>query len=626
LILVADDSPTIQRRAQGILQGEGFQVETVSNGVAAIKKLPKLQPILVLADVSMPGKDGYEVCDYVKTSADFRHVPVLLVGSDLEPYDEQRGAQVGADGIIKKPFTPRDLIAMVAKFAGLGEAPASPPKLPEKLATSFPAALAEVPPKGPGPEPSTRSQKQDLAALPAGVAFAGPTLDEIPVTRAEPLPDFPLRPSPEPALQGWAQPLPEPLPAASPEDMLAGSSGPLLVTPEPFPGFALEVTPEPTPEPGFEVALESALISPESISETPLEAMPEAAPEAALVSPELIPETALEAMPEPTLVTPEPTPAPLPEAAPEPALVGPELISETAPEAMPEPPLATPEPTPAPLPEAAPEPALVSPELISATAPEAMPEPPLATPEPTPAPLPEAAPEPALVSPEFISEAAPESSSEQVSVVSEPVAEAGLPLTPESATEIVHPAAEAVPEALPAAPVEEVPPPTGPITAEKQVEPIAPLPRSPELVRPEANRAVEFRLPTEFAGPVLIDELAPAPPAPELHPLGEERHPKLKVATSLDSFSLAEAAEGQVYVAPPEIEAGPPPEAEVVKVGGAPAGAPSVVDRDWVYAVVHKVVLKMAPPLLPPELVEELVRTLTEEITSELNAASSQAY
>ena len=74
LILVADDSPTIQRRAQGILQGEGFVVETVPNGVAAIRKLPQLRPVLVLADVSMPGKDGYEVCDFVKTSKDLHHV------------------------------------------------------------------------------------------------------------------------------------------------------------------------------------------------------------------------------------------------------------------------------------------------------------------------------------------------------------------------------------------------------------------------------------------------------------------------------------------------------------------------------------------------------------------------
>ena len=110
LILIADDSPTVQRKAQSILEGEGFEVETVSNGVAAIKKLPTLRPVLVLADVSMPGKDGYEVCDFVKSSGDLLNVPVLLVGSDLEPYDEVRGKQVRADGIIKKPFTPQDAL------------------------------------------------------------------------------------------------------------------------------------------------------------------------------------------------------------------------------------------------------------------------------------------------------------------------------------------------------------------------------------------------------------------------------------------------------------------------------------------------------------------------------------
>ena len=127
LILIADDSPIIQRKAQRILQDEGFEVQTVSNGVAAVKKLPVIQPVLVLADVSMPGKDGYEVCEFVKTSPGLRHVPVLLVGSDLEPYDEQRGARVRADGIIKKPFSSHDLIAMVKRFAALANAQASPP-------------------------------------------------------------------------------------------------------------------------------------------------------------------------------------------------------------------------------------------------------------------------------------------------------------------------------------------------------------------------------------------------------------------------------------------------------------------------------------------------------------------
>jgi CheY-like chemotaxis protein len=148
--------------AQKILREEGFEVETVSNGVAAIKKLPALQPVLVLADVSMPGKDGYEVCEFVKTSADLLHVPVLLVGSDLEPYDEQRGQQVRADGIIKKPFTARDLIDMVAKLTGPGEAPASRSALADKLIDETPAPPELLPETSlePTPEPATPNLPQ----------------------------------------------------------------------------------------------------------------------------------------------------------------------------------------------------------------------------------------------------------------------------------------------------------------------------------------------------------------------------------------------------------------------------------------------------------------------------------
>jgi CheY-like chemotaxis protein len=527
LILVADDSPTVQRKAQAILQAEGFGVETVSNGVAAIKKLPKLQPILVLADVSMPGKDGYEVCEFVKTSADFRHVPVLLVGSDLEPYDEQRGAQVRADGIIKKPFAADDLIAMVAKFTGLEEAQAPEATLPETVVASPPAAPPEVPSMGPGPELSAGSQEQDLAAPPAGVAFVEPPLDEMLVTPTEPLPDISFEPSPEPGLEHWPQPFREPQPAAPPEDVLRGSPEPSPAPTEPFAEFAFGVPPELAPER-------------------------------------------------------------IPEGPPEPELVRPELISETTPEAIIEPT-----------------------EIIF---------------EPTPERIPEAAPEPALVSPELIPETALEAASEQVSVVSEPVAEAGLTFTPESVTETVHLPAEAAAEAPPAGPIEEVPPPTEPILAEKQAEPIPSPPPSPDLVTPEADRTVAFRAPAEITEPVLVDELAAAPPVLEPPPLIEEQRRKPMVATHLDSFSLAEAAEGQVYVPPPETEVGPAPKAEVAQPGGAPAGATSVVDPEWVYAVVHKVVMKMAPPALTPELVEELVRLLSREITAELDETSSQAY
>ena len=477
LILLADDSPTIQRRAQTILEGEGFEVETVSNGVAAIKKLPKMQPVLVLADVSMPGKDGYEVCDYVKTSANLHHVPVLLVASDLEPYDELRGEQVGADGIIKKPFAAHDLIDMVVKFAAQGEAPVSPSAIPETLVTSSPVTPPEVAPMGYGPEGATGRHEPDFSAPSAGMAFAQPP--EMSATPAEPLPDISLQPSLQPPLPVWAQPLPEPLLAAPFEDLLGGSSEPLLAPTEPFPGLALEGTPEPTP------------------------------------------------------VAPEPTPEPIPEAAPESVLVSSESIFET---------------------------------IVAPT-----PEPTVIAPEPTPGSIPEAAP-----------------------------------------------------EAPPAVPAEGPLRPAEPALAEQQVEPLPALRPAPELVEPAADRTLAFGVAAEITAPMPIDELAPAPPAPEPPPFVEGQQPKLMAATSLDSFFLAEAAAGEVYIAPPEAEAAPSPEAGVVQPGEAPEHPPSVINPEWVNVVVHKVVMKMAPPVLPPDLVGELIRVLTEEITAELNSESSQ--
>ena len=125
-ILVADDSPMIQNKAKGILTGEGFDVVTVSNGVAAIKKISQVSPLVILADVSMPGKDGYEVCEFVKNSPALRHVPVLLVVSDMEDYNQERASQVRADGFIHKkatktPFDPEELIASVAKLVAQSE-------------------------------------------------------------------------------------------------------------------------------------------------------------------------------------------------------------------------------------------------------------------------------------------------------------------------------------------------------------------------------------------------------------------------------------------------------------------------------------------------------------------------
>lgn len=186
MVLVADDSPTIQKRALGILKGEGFEVETVSNGVAAIKRLAVLRPSVVLADVSMPGRDGYEVCEFVKKSAEHARVPVLLVASDMEPYDDARGAQVRADGIIKKPFEPQDLVDIVVRFAERFEAetaapPEPPPAPPREPTKEFPG-ISEEPEEAPT---SVQHVPSDFTTS-EGMAFAEPLVEEAPAPYGEP--------------------------------------------------------------------------------------------------------------------------------------------------------------------------------------------------------------------------------------------------------------------------------------------------------------------------------------------------------------------------------------------------------------------------------------------------------
>ena len=189
-ILVADDSPTIQKKASGILTGEGLDVVTVSNGVAAVKKLKAISPLVVLADVSMPGKDGYEVCEFVKGSAEHRHVPVVLIFSDMDTYEEARGASAQADGRIRKPFDGAELIAIVSKFVAQAEAAAPKPAGAKAAPARKPAPTQ---PKVVKPAvPSLTALKRDLHArlIEAIADFA--TTCELPadLTRADVLDDI----------------------------------------------------------------------------------------------------------------------------------------------------------------------------------------------------------------------------------------------------------------------------------------------------------------------------------------------------------------------------------------------------------------------------------------------------
>jgi CheY-like chemotaxis protein len=87
-----------------ILREAGFTVAVAGDGAEAIVKVGETDPDVILADVFLPTRSGYDICQYVKNSARFRHTRVVLTAGLLEPLDEEQARRVGSDGILKKPF------------------------------------------------------------------------------------------------------------------------------------------------------------------------------------------------------------------------------------------------------------------------------------------------------------------------------------------------------------------------------------------------------------------------------------------------------------------------------------------------------------------------------------------
>ena len=115
-VLLADDSMTAQNMGKKILSDSGYDVTTVSNGAAAVKKIAEVKPDLVILDIYMPGYTGLEVCERVRANFDTANLPVLLTVGKMEPYRAEDGAKVRADGVIVKPFEATDLLAIVKKM------------------------------------------------------------------------------------------------------------------------------------------------------------------------------------------------------------------------------------------------------------------------------------------------------------------------------------------------------------------------------------------------------------------------------------------------------------------------------------------------------------------------------
>ena len=163
-ILIADDNSNIQKMVTLAFKDAGIDVVAVGNGEAAVRKAPELMPDLVLADIFMPVRNGYEVCEFIKHNTRLAHVPVILLTGAFDPFDEKEAQRVGADGVLKKPFVPPDpLVALVKELLAKSAA--------ERL---VPAAVnASV--ESSAPVPGRATESASPAALSAPIAFEIPS-------------------------------------------------------------------------------------------------------------------------------------------------------------------------------------------------------------------------------------------------------------------------------------------------------------------------------------------------------------------------------------------------------------------------------------------------------------------
>lgn len=155
-LLLADDSVTIQRVIELTFAAEDVRVVAVNEGRAVLEWLRQGRPDVVLADVGLPGVDGYELTTAIKTNPELSQVPVLLLTGAFEPIDENLARTSGCDGVLVKPFEPQRLVSLVKELLA-GERPAAlwpadMPRVEQPRAAAAPAAHA-TPAAHPTPVP-----------------------------------------------------------------------------------------------------------------------------------------------------------------------------------------------------------------------------------------------------------------------------------------------------------------------------------------------------------------------------------------------------------------------------------------------------------------------------------------
>ena len=116
-VLVVDDSQAEIRLLQSMLQDAGFHSVAISDPTKTEETIDAERPNVILLDVVMPQRNGFQVCRDLKNAQPYAGIPVILVTSKSSPSDRFWGEQQGANAFVAKPFTPEELVSTVKRFA-----------------------------------------------------------------------------------------------------------------------------------------------------------------------------------------------------------------------------------------------------------------------------------------------------------------------------------------------------------------------------------------------------------------------------------------------------------------------------------------------------------------------------
>jgi CheY-like chemotaxis protein len=315
-LLLADDSVTIQRVIELTFSGEDVQVVAVNDGEQAITRIPLERPDIVLADIAMPKRSGYDVAAFVKGRADLEHIPVVLLAGAFEPVDQSRAEQVKCDGVLIKPFEPRQVISRVRELI---EGAAARAALAAEAATTVERSGSRD-----GSRSGNAEDQDPIDITPVATAAVEPQASPAPAAAvAEPPSPAPAEP-PVPAtviavvaavvehvVPAPAAPAAEMMAAEAPAAQVASPAPPAGATPSAA-GTVPVPTPMPMPAP---VPVAEPAQAPATVAAPVPPSLPVAAPVVPVLPPEL-------QTPRPSPVAAAPVPPVVPVSRVPPAPVG----------------------------------------------------------------------------------------------------------------------------------------------------------------------------------------------------------------------------------------------------------------------------------------------------------------